>query len=110
MRILALIVFSVVVAASSAMATSSEHKIKAFGGSEVAIVWKDGDAMSKGFKLIQADVHRTNPGLLLPLISCVISLGETFAITDFGFGSSTILVTSSKNAGCEGDPQTEFID
>lgn len=33
-------------------ATAQQRTIKAFNGSDSAFVWKDGDAMSKGFLII----------------------------------------------------------
>ena len=90
-------------------AFAQQRTIKAFNGVEDAIVWKDGDAMSKGFSLIRGGVHRTNPSLLVPLIACFVHVGDHIVITDFGFGSSTIMVVDGKSTGCQGDLQTEFI-
>lgn len=90
-------------------ALAQQRTIKAFNGSDIAFVWKDGDAMSKGFDLIRAGVHKTNPALLLPFIACIVHAGDHIVITDFGFGSSTIMVVDGNSAGCQGDLQTEFI-
>lgn len=42
-------------------------------------VWKDSDAQSEAFKLISSGVHKTNPVLVMRLLSCMVP-GGTKAI------------------------------
>ena len=58
--------------------SAQQRMIKELTAAEDAIVWKEGDAMSKGSTLIRAGVHKTNPSLLMQLIAC---LARTWAIT-----------------------------
>lgn len=71
-------------------------------GSENVFVWKDSDAQSEAFKLIQAGVHKSNPTLVFRLLSCMVPVGTKAVITDMGFASHTILVTSGDHSGCRG--------
>lgn len=71
-------------------------------GSENVFVWKDSDAQSEAFKLIQAGVHKSNPTLVFRLLACMVPVGTKAVITDMGFASHTILVTSGEDAGCRG--------
>lgn len=71
-------------------------------GSETVFVWKDSDAQSEAIKLIQAGVHNSNPTLVFRLLSCMVTPGTKAIITDMGFASHTILVTSGKESGCRG--------
>jgi len=65
-------------------------------------VWKDSDAHSEAIRLIGAGVHDTNPSLVLRLLSCITKSGDKAVVTDGGFFSSTVLVTSGDQAGCRG--------
>ena len=71
-------------------------------GSDNVFVWKDSDAQSEAFKLIQAGVHKSNPTLVFRLLSCMVPVGTKAVITDMGFASHTILVTSGEQSGCRG--------
>lgn len=71
-------------------------------GTENIFVWKDSDAQSEAFKLISAGVHKSNPALVFQLLSCMVPAGTKAIITDMGFASHTILVTSGEEAGCRG--------
>ena len=79
-------------------------------GDTPVFVWRDGDAMSEGFKLIQAGVHKTNPALVMELLSCVVPPGTKAIITDGGFASQTILITEGDLSGCRGDVVTEDVN
>lgn len=96
------------VVAASVPAHASEITLGK-GGSTV-FVWKDGDAMSEGFKLIQAGVHKSNPMLVIELLSCAVPAGTKAIITDGGFATQTILVTDGESVGCRGDVVTEDVN
>lgn len=65
--------------------------------------------MSEGFSLIQAGVHKTNPAMVIKLLSCAVDPGTKAIITDGGFATHTILVTSGENSGCRGDVVAEDV-
>ncbi|MCZ8180344.1 MAG: hypothetical protein O9309_15075 [Rhizobium sp.] len=71
-------------------------------GSENVFVWNDSDAHSEAIKLVDAGVHRTNPMLLMRLLACIVPTGTRAIITDAGFASHTILITSGDDSGCRG--------
>lgn len=72
------------------------------GGANNVFVWRDSDAHSEAISLISAGVHNTNPTLVMRLLSCIVPAGTRAIITDAGFASHTILVTSGEDAGCRG--------
>lgn len=71
-------------------------------GSSVVFVWKDSDSQSEAYRLINAGVHKSNPVLLFRLMSCMPKPGDRAVVTDGGFASSTIVVTSGEESGCRG--------
>jgi hypothetical protein len=73
------------------------------------LVWRDSRALSEGFRLINAGVHRSQPTLLVPLIACVADNGTDMVVTDSGFASSTILVVAGRQSGCRGVVPNEMI-
>ncbi|WP_457578974.1 hypothetical protein [Ensifer adhaerens] len=72
-------------------------------------VWKDGDAMSEGMNLIQAGVHKSNPMMVMRLISCMVEPGTKAIISDAGFATHTILVIDGEFSGCRGDVVMEDV-
>lgn len=76
---------------------------------ENVFVWKDSEAQSEALKLIGAGVHKTNPQLVFRLMSCVAPAGSKAVVTDGGFASSTILITTGEHAGCRGVIQNEDL-
>ncbi|MFN3506229.1 MAG: hypothetical protein ACK4ZU_02050 [Allorhizobium sp.] len=79
------------------------------GGSDNVFVWRDGDAHSEAINLISAGVHNSNPTLVMRLLSCIVPAGTKAIITDAGFASHTILITSGDDAGCRGDIAAEDV-
>ena len=78
-------------------------------GSDSVFVWKDSDAQSEAYRLIDAGVHKTNTMLVMRLMSCVADPGDHAVLTDGGFFSSTVLLTDGDNAGCRGVIANEDI-
>lgn len=78
-------------------------------GDEPVFVWRDGDAMDEGFKLIRAGVHKSNPMMVMELLSCAVPAGTKAIVTDSGFATQSILVIDGENSGCRGDVVTEDI-
>lgn len=78
-------------------------------GAKTIIVWKNEKAHSEGVDLIAAGVNKTNPAILLPLVACVVPAGAQAVKTDGGFFSSSITVTSGKEAGCRGTIANEYL-
>lgn len=71
-------------------------------GSDTVFVWKNSEAHSEAIKLIQANVHQSNPILVMRLLACMVPAGTKAVITDMGFASHTIIVTSGEYSGCRG--------
>ncbi|MAY63970.1 MAG: hypothetical protein CML29_17340 [Rhizobiales bacterium] len=69
---------------------------------DTVFVWKDSDAQSEGYNLINSGVHKSNPVLIMRLFSCMVPKGTRAVVTDAGFFSSTILITSGESTGCRG--------
>jgi hypothetical protein len=78
------------------------------GGGNV-IVWRNSKAHSEGLNLIQANVHKTNPLLMIPLIACMPSSGTKAVTTDAGFLTHDILVVEGPSAGCRGNIAVEHF-
>ena len=101
-----LIIAAVILTSTQAFATNYEVNEK--GGQ--TFVWKAGGGMDRGLKLILNGVHKTNPALVARELACVVEGRAKVVITDAGFASHTILVTSGPNSGCEGDIAAEDLD
>ncbi len=70
------------------------------GGANI-LVWVPGK-MDEAVKLLNAGVQKTHPELLLVLLACRVPAGTTAIVTDGGFFSSDVLVTSGQSTGCRG--------
>jgi len=95
-------VFLAAIAALNAGPVAAKEISLGRSGTDNVFVWKDSDAQSEAYKLIQAGVHNTNPALVFQLLACMVPRGTKAIITDMGFASHTILVTSGEHAGCRG--------
>lgn len=93
----------------STITHAQDYRLKAFGGAKMIIVWQSKDAQSEGMKLIQAGVHKTNPELLMRLVSCIESPGTKVIVTDMGMVTHDIMVVEGKNAGCRGNIPAEEL-
>jgi hypothetical protein len=74
-------------------------------GNEIVVVWRDANSFNEGIGLLGAGVHRSNPSLLMPLISCIAPTGTRAIHTSFnGWLSPTqnILVIEGEHSGCRG--------
>jgi predicted RNA-binding Zn-ribbon protein involved in translation (DUF1610 family) len=80
------------------------------GGSALRVsVWKNTQAHTEAIKLIMAGVHKTNPALILQLTACMVPSGTSAIITDAGFATHDILVTSGEFSGCRGNIAVEDV-
>lgn len=95
------VLMAFVVAGIATSAAAQEQRLGRADMSNV-FVWKDSDAHSEAIRLIQAGVNSSNPSLILRLLSCIAKPGDRAVVTDGGFFSSTILVTSGDQSGCRG--------
>ena len=103
------------IAASIAIGCASpalalDGRVVGLGGTDQVFVWKSKDAQSEAMSLIQGNVHKTNPGLVAKLLSCIVPSGTTAIITDAGFATHDIMITSGPNAGCRGNIPMESWD
>ena len=92
------------VLAAASLATTALAQERRLGreGMSNVFVWKSSDAHSEAISLIQAGVNETNPALIMRLLSCIAVPGDKAVVTDGGFFSSTVLLTSGDQAGCRG--------
>jgi hypothetical protein len=88
-------------------ASAQERTLRMPNGGEV-IVWRNKAAHNEGMTLISSGVHQSNPMLLMRLISCIVPAGTKAIITDGGFATHDILVTSGQHSGCRGNVPVEF--
>lgn len=96
--------------ASAYPAFALPGKVVGMGGSDTVFVWRDKDAHNEALSLIEAGVHRTNPDLIIPLISCVVPSGTAAITTDIGFVTHDIMIVEGDNAGCRGNIAAEEWD
>ncbi len=73
------------------------------------LIWRNSAAQREGLALINANVHQTNPRLLMPHVACIVDSGARIVVTDGGFFSSTVLVVDGRQAGCRGVVENEMI-
>ena len=65
--------------------------------------------MGEGQQMVSAGVHKTNPDLIVPLISCVVDTGTQIIVGDGGFFASDVIVVSGPKAGCRGTVGNERL-
>lgn len=75
---------------------------------DLVIVWKSKKDHDKARSLFEAGVHESNPLLIYRHIACQVASGTPAVITDRGFITHDIMVTSGPRAGCEGNIPVEF--
>lgn len=78
-------------------------------GDDIVLVWRDGEAMSEGYALITAGVHKTSPHLIMRLLACNARAGDKAVIIDAGFASHTIMIVGGEREGCRGDVAIEDV-
>lgn len=76
---------------------------------ENTYIWKTHEDFKTATKLIEAKVHTTHPELIMPLLACIAKPGDKAVVLEGGAFSSTVMVTSGKNAGCRGFLTNEDI-
>lgn len=91
-------------------AEALDGRVVGLGGADTVFVWKSADAHSEGLSLISAGVHKTNPVLVMQLLACIVPSGTSAIITDAGFATHDILITTGENAGCRGNIPMESWD
>jgi hypothetical protein len=89
---------------------SSQVILQNHAGSGLRVpVFKNTQAHTEALKLMMAGVHKTNPPLVMQLIACMVPSGTMAIITDAGFATHDILVTSGEFAGCRGNIAMEDV-
>jgi hypothetical protein len=78
-----------------------ERTPRGVAGAEV-IVWTNKETHDEGVSLMSAGVHRSNPGLVMPLIACLLPTGSKVHITDAGLSTHDIVVMTGPYIGCRG--------
>ncbi|WP_323785977.1 hypothetical protein [Thalassovita sp.] len=96
-----------VLAASSAHA--ADFKVYGLGGSDTVFVWKNKASHDEALDLISANVHKSNPALVMRLLSCIVPSGTGVIITDMGFATHDIMVIDGEKAGCRGNIPAEAL-
>lgn len=105
-RVLFLIVAFIGTAAS---VQAQEFYLKSMNGADTVWVWKDKASHDEAMQLINAGVHKTNPGMILTLLACVVEPGAQVIISDMGFVTHDIVVVSGSKAGCRGNIPAEEL-
>jgi tetratricopeptide (TPR) repeat protein len=82
-------------------AAAQMHALKNEAGTAI-IIWRDEKALHEGMAMFRAGMNRTNPGLVMPLITCVADIGTPIVVTDRGFMTSEVVVASGPHTGCKG--------
>lgn len=90
-------------------ALATEVTLRGMGGSDVVFVWRSSDAHSEGMRLINANVHQTNPALVARLLACMVPSGTKAVITSAGFMTHDILVIAGTDSGCRGNVAAETV-
>ena len=90
-------------------AFAADFKVVGMGGSDQVFIWKNKAAQSEAMSLISANVHKTNPTLVMSLLSCMVKSGTGVIVTDMGFATHDIMVVDGENAGCRGNIPTEAL-
>jgi hypothetical protein len=80
------------------------------GDLPTVFLWRDTPAMREAMRLYGANVHQTNPGLILRNVACVVPAGTAVVVTDGGMLSSEILVVEGAQSGCRGVVPNEDIE
>jgi|SRR6056297_356505 len=106
MKRAALIVFFVTFAGPTA---AQDFRLVGLGGSDQVFVWKNKQAHDEALSLISANVHRSNPTLLVALLSCIVPSGTKAIVTDMGFATHDVMVVEGDSAGCRGNIPTESL-
>ena len=97
-----------VISPSSLVLAQARPLVRSDGGKNM-IVWRNEKAHSEGVALISAGVNKTNPAVLLPLVACVVPVGDKVVVTDGGFFSSTVTVVSGLESGCRGVIANDYL-
>ena len=85
-------------------AIAQEHELARDSDGPV-IVWKNKNAQTEGYALIQTGAARRNPDMIPPLISCIVPKGTKAVVTgspepdDF---IRSVIVTDGVWVGCRG--------
>lgn len=93
----------------SASAFANNTTLVGIEGSETVFIWQDKASHSEAMKLVGAGMHQTNPDLVLPLLSCVVTSGTEANIIGRGTVTDEVTITSGPNAGCHGEVATEAV-
>lgn len=107
-RAIRAVVLAMCVSTLNTSAMAQVKRLKA--GNGMIAVYKDSKSMSEAIQLISADVHKTNPQLVAPLISCIVKDGTSYIVSNGGFFSSDIMIVDGPDAGCRGTVPNERLD
>lgn len=74
-------------------------------------VWRDYDAWKEGVALIRANVHTTDPQMVLRLFACYPVRGtKAVVVESAALAAKTILVIDGPDKGCKGMVTVEDIN
>lgn len=103
-------VFATLIGQAAAQPATDKQDTLRHPGNAPILIWRNSAAQREGLALINADVHKTNPRLLMPHVACIVDSGARIVVTDGGFFSSTILIVNGRQAGCRGVVENEMIE
>jgi hypothetical protein len=67
-------------------------------------------AHEEAISLISAGVHKSNPMLIFPLVSCMVDNGTAAVTTDSGIVTHDIMVIEGPKSGCRGNIPVEHFE
>jgi hypothetical protein len=103
------VLFAAVFASLVTAAFGMDGQLVGQGGASTVIIWKDKTSHEEGLSLISAGVHKTNPALLVRLISCIVPSGTRAITTSAGFMTHDIMVVEGEHSGCRGNVPMEVF-
>jgi hypothetical protein len=90
-------------------ATAQDFHLVGLNGADQVFVWKSKKAHNEAMSLIAADVHRSNPALVMVLLACIVPTGTRAIVTDMGFATHDIMVVEGESSGCRGNIPMESL-
>ena len=95
--------------ATQAVAEDTTKTIYADKRADLVVVWRDTKAMTEGVSMARAGVHKTNPGLIRPLIACIVNDRTHAIVSDGGFFASDVVIIDGQSVGCRGTIANENL-
>jgi hypothetical protein len=97
------ILLAAILLATAAPAFGQTKTLHGYGHEPVVAIWRDAKAREAGDNMLRAGINHTDPGLMLPLVACIVDNGTHVIVSDAGFFSSDVIVVDGPYKGCRGN-------